>query len=382
MHEQQEGQQSNQRGQMIVLFAISLFVIVAVVGLVIDGGYAWSQRRASQNASDLAALAGARVVGSYMSGDAVNGTDANVQAAINNIITANGAQALTYGAPSGPRYVGSNGALLGYVGSGMPANAAGVTLSASRSWRPFFLGIIGVTNWSAAASATAKSGYHPGSGGGNLLPIAVSGPTLFPSNNPQYCPPGTPASSCTPINLTGGSNGSGWTSAPGQFGWMSWNGTGNTPYLCSILGPPASSPVYAVPPGSYIILPGNTGVSNASCVRSGIDAWVAMQATILVPYISPGPPPGNQTCAQAPDYCYPNSSVTPNPPGTPYPPTTTGQGSKATYNVLGFVGFQLTGCTNPCIKNLSGVFRKTFFLGPTTSTQSFPGQPLGLQLVR
>lgn len=46
-------------GQIIVLFALSALVIVAMVGLVLDGGDTFAQRRHQQNAADLAATAGA-----------------------------------------------------------------------------------------------------------------------------------------------------------------------------------------------------------------------------------------------------------------------------------------------------------------------------------
>ncbi len=49
-------------GQMIVLFALSLIAIVLVVGLVVDGGFAFAQRRTAQNAADFAAIAGTRIV--------------------------------------------------------------------------------------------------------------------------------------------------------------------------------------------------------------------------------------------------------------------------------------------------------------------------------
>ncbi len=45
-------------GQIIVIFALALVVIVAMVGLVLDGGSTFAQRRTQQNAADLAALAG------------------------------------------------------------------------------------------------------------------------------------------------------------------------------------------------------------------------------------------------------------------------------------------------------------------------------------
>ena len=150
------------RGQMIVLFALMLTVLVLGVGLVVDGGNALMQRRASQNAADFGALAGARIVAFKVSGDTVNGTDANVQAAITKAVTANGAAAPTYGAPNGPRYVDSSGALLGYVGSGMPATASGVKVGSDRSWKPYFLGIVGMNSWTASADAVAKGGYCSG----------------------------------------------------------------------------------------------------------------------------------------------------------------------------------------------------------------------------
>lgn len=48
-----------ERGQVLVIFALALVALVAMVGLVLDGGSAFAQRRDQQNAADLAALAGA-----------------------------------------------------------------------------------------------------------------------------------------------------------------------------------------------------------------------------------------------------------------------------------------------------------------------------------
>ena len=46
-------------GQIIVIFALGLISLIAMVGLVLDGGSTYAQRRGQQNAADLAALAGA-----------------------------------------------------------------------------------------------------------------------------------------------------------------------------------------------------------------------------------------------------------------------------------------------------------------------------------
>jgi Flp pilus assembly protein TadG len=49
----------SERGQILVLFTLALVAIIAMVGLVLDGGGTFAQRRVEQNASDLAAIAGA-----------------------------------------------------------------------------------------------------------------------------------------------------------------------------------------------------------------------------------------------------------------------------------------------------------------------------------
>ena len=49
----------DQRGQIIVIFALALIAMIAMVGLILDGGAAFAHRRDEQTASDLAALAGA-----------------------------------------------------------------------------------------------------------------------------------------------------------------------------------------------------------------------------------------------------------------------------------------------------------------------------------
>ena len=167
-----------ERGQFLVLFALASTAIILAVGLTIDGGYAFAQRRGSQNASDFAALAGARVVSEFVGGDLANGTDANVKAAITNAIAANGATALTFGSPNGPIYTTKTGTPNGFVGSGVggaiPAGTAGVSVTSSKTWTPFFLGVIGVSNWTASSTATAKGGWSLAGPPGDVFPAGVS----------------------------------------------------------------------------------------------------------------------------------------------------------------------------------------------------------------
>ncbi len=207
-----------QRGQMIVLMALTLTVSVLMVGLVIDGGTALAQRRAAQNASDFAALAGARIVAESIGGDALNGTDRNVELAIANAVASNGGTPMTFGAPNGPRYVDRNGALLAFVGSerdpvrgpsgsGSGRPGAGRRTSSASS---------GSRAGPPAADATAKGGYADGGPGGTLFPVGIAENFFktFPFCSDDKIST-TPGDDCYPQHLTPGT-----LNVPGGFGWL------------------------------------------------------------------------------------------------------------------------------------------------------------------
>lgn len=237
-----------QRGQTLALFALIMaFVVIPAVGLVVDGGYALGQRREAQNASDFAALAGARIVAEKVANDTTNGTDANVQAAITNSIAVNKGSPVTFwtstskdannnpctATPTGqpgcdfPYYVNSSGAFAGYVGAAaaIPSGSAGVRLNASRKWTPFFVGGI-VGNWTATATATAMGGYAAGGPGGNVFPVGIA-QAFFTGRQP--CSGSSPATTnvngsgtCDPQHLTPGS-----LNVPGGFGWLKFGCSGD-----------------------------------------------------------------------------------------------------------------------------------------------------------
>ena len=349
------------RGQMIVLFALTLSVLVLVVGLVIDGGNALVQRRGAQNAADFGAMAGARIVAEFIGGDTTNGVDSNVRLAIDQAVAANGGTPPTYGSPNGPRYVDSSGGLLGFVTTGaIPSDAAGVTLSVQRSWRPYFLGLIGVANWTASASATAKGGFAAGAPPpGTIFPAGIS--TSFFSTYP-FCDgpvaPTDPTSACYPQHLTPGN-----LNVPGGFGWLSFGCDGyglgqvppaniggcqnNRPFLDLEIGPPSNS--------------------FGCCTQVGLAGSADLIASI----------PGNKVSADCSYYIDNGVTVT-----VPIWDTAGGGGSGGWYHIVGFAGFQLTGCTGG--KDIEGVWRKAFWLGPTSTTPTNPGVPQSrsVQLVR
>jgi hypothetical protein len=348
------------RGQVIVLFALVLTLIVFAAGLVIDGGLGLAQRRAAQNASDFGALAGARVIAEYVAGDTVNGTDLNVQTAVATAVARNGGRPVTFGSPNGPRYVDSAGTLLTYVGDGtIPAGVAGVQVESSRSWRPFFLAVFGVSQWDASATATAKGGYSTaGPPPGTLFPAGIS--LSFFQTYP-FCSgdiSSNPSDACYPQHLTPGN-----LNVPGGFGWLKFGcdgyglgqdppanagGCGNDrPFLDSEIGPPSNS--------------------YGCCTQVGQSGSPDRIGSL----------PGNKVSADCDYYIDNEITVT-----VPIWDTAGGTGQNGWYHIVGFAGFQITECRGG--KDIEGVWRKAFFDGPVSSTPTTPGVPqaLGVQLIR
>ena len=57
-----------------------------------------------------------------------------------------------------------------------------------------------------------------------------------------------------------------------------------------------------------------------------------------------------------------------------------GSGSNAYYHIVGFTGFQVTDCNGG--KDIEGVWRQPFYVGPTTPIPGFAGAPLAVQLIQ
>jgi hypothetical protein len=212
---------SRQKGQAIALFALALAAIVAGVAVVVDGGYAFAQRRVAQNAADFAAMAGTRVVGLKRINQPV--TAADVSAAIDAALAANDATLID------ATYIREDGTAVGSVvgASSIPGNAFGVVVQARTSWRPFLLGSLGITNWEAGAQATAKT---PGrSLGGGVMPVGLND---IHFNGLEKCEI-TDFDDCVGAHLT-----SGHLNRPGQFGWLKFglDGHGGACQWTSSLG--------------------------------------------------------------------------------------------------------------------------------------------------
>ena len=115
----------------MVLFAIGLVAIVAGVGLVIDGGFVFAQRRAEQNAADLAAFAGANAL--------LNGKNATVAAR-----TAAEDNGYEHG--------------VGGVNVDVAVSPTTVKVDIGAPHANYFAGVVGQGTWQVSVTATALTG--------------------------------------------------------------------------------------------------------------------------------------------------------------------------------------------------------------------------------
>ncbi len=172
----------SQRGQALPLLAAGMIVLLLMAGLVVDGGNAFLNRREAQNTSDLAALAGTKVISDHYTDG--GRSDSQVNAAISEIASRNGCGAgsatlctwsATYIRPSGDSEV-----QLGSVGSeSIPTGAQGVLVTVNRQPQTFFLSLVDQDVWDIEAEAVALTArivklVPPG----QLLPIGIDPPNI------------------------------------------------------------------------------------------------------------------------------------------------------------------------------------------------------------
>ncbi len=166
----------SERGQIIVLAAFAMIVMIGFGALVLEGGNAYAQQRVVQNGADAIADAGAVRLGQRLAGVATTDPDVlavmNVSAAANHIDSFDG----RYTDVSG-KYLDSSGAVVAdpataaTVGGGtIPPNTQGVTLGGTRKFPTFIGRAIGFNSFDASAAATAVTGRLVG---GRFLPIVL-----------------------------------------------------------------------------------------------------------------------------------------------------------------------------------------------------------------
>lgn len=357
------------KGQIIVVAALALVVIVGMTGLVIDGGAVFAQQRVAQNGSDAAATAGAVVIAANLGSATDIRTNQDVWNAIDAISVENGLGAWTaeytddFGTPIGVAITN--------VAWPIPTNARGVRAGGNRTVETTFSRVLGFTQVQASARATVVAGELSGEcvadeDGCTLLPVTFpvqvsqcdSSGNLVPGNWIGAPPPGAnPTDSYWPIvgpeSLPGGRYASGDTSkmailplcrstsgGSGAFGWLDLAAGMN---LAQEINGPLNTTVnipdwFQTQPGNPnsvenellqyyrkpVLIPLNNGAcredpgNTATCSLPGVDpagnnTWYYVH-TLAVFYIEHVHVQGSNTAECA------------NPPGGPPVPITNGGG--------------------------------------------------------
>ena len=143
----QDVRRRDERGQLLIVFALALVTIIAFAGLLMDGGMAYVTRREAQNAADTAALAAAKSIATGGTGS-VPATAADAIAAANGFATAYTdctGHARTDGVTvNDPPSSGPNAGSAGYV-----------EVITQRAMKTGFSAIVGQTCWMVSARAVA-----------------------------------------------------------------------------------------------------------------------------------------------------------------------------------------------------------------------------------
>lgn len=166
-------QHSRERGQILVLFALALVAIIGMVGLVLDSGGAFAQRRAEQNAADVAALAAANDL-------IANQGDADWQATARSIATQNGYTHGVNGTSVQVSCVNCPGQALDPTVEGVQ-----VTVDITGLHRNNFSSILGMPTWDVSVTATSKTGWADTAHGPG--PFIVSEDAFNAGGDPVHC---------------------------------------------------------------------------------------------------------------------------------------------------------------------------------------------------
>lgn len=178
-----------QRGQILVLFTLALVAMIAMVGLIIDGGAAYAQRRAQQVAADLAALAGADAI--------YNLEDPYAEAA--NAATLNGYT------------TGVGGAVVTVTVTGHT-----VKVDVHAPHRNYFAGVVGQSTWQVSTTASALAGIPDTAQGAApvIMPIEDFNADGTPKDEymeANCAPAGCLWDNCQPCDAPDSANAWAWT---------------------------------------------------------------------------------------------------------------------------------------------------------------------------
>lgn len=313
----------SERGQVLVIVGAGLLVMILMVGLVIDVGFAWGQQRDSQNASDSAAEAGATMMAAnlpyFVNGDPLPNKNAQVAAAVNTSIAANGESI------DEAWYTDFDGIRVGgapLIGPGAlspaadpPADADGVEVVSYKDFDTFIGGVIGINQLTARTKATAVSGFADSLSTGVLpvtFPLTI---TTCTGSNKVFLDPAALQWSPDQDYLVPLC-----AADPGNVGWLDWTPTagGTSELIDKILNPNVGFDI--VTPEWYFV--SSTGNVSSSGVEDALMTYAPGDQVVIIPIF-------DTTCDTDPgdgdDLCT----------------TGSGHGSNQWYHLRGWAGFDI-----------------------------------------
>lgn len=186
-------------GQIIVIFALGLVAMIAMVGLVLDGGSTFAQRRGEQNAADLAAMAGANEF--LLSGDKAAATVVAQTVAAQNGYTHDPAAGKT-------------------VNVTFEQNDVMFKVDVSAPHRNNFTGVVGMTQWQVSTTAKVNVG----------IPDTTKNGAPFIFNTDVFSDPGgvpLPLYGNKAIPFTFGDGNGDVPNSPNDIAWTCYASCGN-----------------------------------------------------------------------------------------------------------------------------------------------------------
>ena len=150
----------SQQGQVLVLLALAIVVLAAMLGLVIDGGMAQSQKQVSQSAADGAALAAGYTIEANPSAPSTSTATTAATSVITRDGLAGGSLTMTY-------YTSSNSSGCSGSTTTTPSAVQCVQASVSLTTNTYFLRVLRFNSFSLASTAQA------------IIPAQVAIPCAF-----------------------------------------------------------------------------------------------------------------------------------------------------------------------------------------------------------
>ena len=301
-----------EEGQSVIMVVLILVVLIALVALVLDIGNAYAQRRVVQNAADAAALAATRELarGAQVTTNRQVLNEAKGFAEMNGVDPA--AVTARYFRFDPDTRVSTDLGVVPNASTRPPTDATGVTVTVGKSFNTYLAPVIGHNLLDASADSYGQisSGACEAGAGSGLFPVAFS-VGLF--DNPRDN--GKPTVGATYTIWDKDSS-----SAPGNFGWLSWNADPSNPTLVANMHDTTRSGTWALTPDPddpdappSVTIPSGPGVQNSSSVKAELNARIAD-----------------------------TDPTRPKEVLLPIYDTIEGQGSNATYHTIGFAWFVLT----------------------------------------